>query len=77
MAQTKQGVVVSDKMTKTVTVKIVSKVKHPLYKKQMTRSKKIKAHNDVGAKVGDMVKISETKPYSKSVNYKVMEVIKN
>ncbi|KKR78041.1 MAG: 30S ribosomal protein S17 [Candidatus Curtissbacteria bacterium GW2011_GWA1_40_9] len=76
MAQTKIGVVISDKMEKTVVVKISTKVKHPLYKKQITRSKNLKAHDEIGAKTGDKVKIAQTKPYSKSIAFKVMEVIK-
>lgn len=76
MAQTKIGVVVSDKMASTATVKISSRVKHPLYKKQMTRTKRIKARNEVGAKMGEKVKIIETKPFSKTVHFKVLEVIK-
>lgn len=77
MAQTKIGIIISEKMEKTVVVKVVSKVKHPLYKKLMTKSKKIKAHNEITAKLGDKVKISQTKPYSKTVHFKIVEVIKN
>ncbi|OGD82907.1 30S ribosomal protein S17 [Candidatus Curtissbacteria bacterium RIFCSPLOWO2_01_FULL_39_62] len=76
MPQVKTGTVVSNKMQKTVVVKIEMRAKHPLYKKIITRSKKIKARDELGAKVGQMVKISEVKPISKSVNFKVMEVIK-
>ena len=76
MPQVKTGTVVSNKMQKTVVVKIEMRAKHPLYKKIITRSKKIKARDELGAKVGQMVKISEVKPISKSVNLKVMEVIK-
>lgn len=77
MAQIKVGTVLSDKMERTVVVKVVSKVKHPFYKKLMTKSKKIKAHNELGAKLGDQVKIGHTKPFSKTVHFKVLEVIKN
>lgn len=76
MAQNKVGIVESTKMQKTVVVKIESMVKHPLYKKLIKRSKKIKAHDEIGVSVGDKVKIVETKPLSKDVNFKVMEVIK-
>lgn len=76
MAQTKTGIVLSDKMNMTATIRVTMRVKHPLYKKLMTRSKKIKARNEIGAKIGDKVKIMETKPYSKSVHFKVMEVLK-
>ena len=74
--KTLTGIIVSNKMQKTVVVKIEMRAKHPLYKKIITRSKKIKARDELGAKVGQMVKISEVKPISKSVNFKVMEVIK-
>lgn len=76
MAKTKIGIVVSNKMKLTATVRVSSRVKHPLYKKQITKSKKIKARNEVDAKIGDKVKIVETKPYSKSVHFKIMEVVK-
>ena len=76
MAQNKIGIVELTKMQKTVVVKIESMVKHPLYKKLIKRSKKIKAHDEIGVGVGDKVKIVETKPISKDVNFKIMEVIK-
>jgi len=63
-------------MEKTVVVKVSTKVKHPLYKKLITKSRNIKAHDELGAKIGETVKIAQTKPYSKSVSFKVMEVIK-
>ena len=76
MPQVKIGTVLSDKMQKTIVVKVEMKTKHPLYKKIITRSKKIKARDDLGAKVGQTVKITETKPIAKNVNFKVTEVIK-
>ncbi|KKR86541.1 MAG: 30S ribosomal protein S17 [Candidatus Curtissbacteria bacterium GW2011_GWA1_41_11] len=76
MPQVKIGTVLSDKMQKTIVVKVEMKTKHPLYKKIITRSKKIKARNDLGAKVGQTVKITETRPIAKNVNFKVTEVIK-
>jgi len=76
MPQVKIGTVLSDKMQKTIVVKVEMKTKHPLYKKIITRSKKIKARNDLGAKVGQSVKITETRPIAKNVNFKVTEVIK-
>lgn len=75
MAQTKIGIVVSDKMKNIVVVKITSKIKHPLYKKLMSRSKKFKAQNGIGAKTGDQVKIIETKPIAKTVHFKIMEIL--
>jgi len=76
MAQIKVGLVESTKMQKTIVVKVKSMVKHPLYKKLIKRSKKIKAHDEIGVNVGDKVKIVETKPISKDVNFKVLEVVK-
>ena len=76
MAQIKVGLVESTKMQKTIVVKVKSLVKHPLYKKLIKRSKKIKAHDEIGVNVGDKVKIVETKPISKDVNFKVLEVVK-
>jgi len=76
MSQNKIGIIISDKMEKTVVVKVSTKVKHPLYKKLITKSRNIKAHDELGAKIGETVKIAQTKPYSKSVSFKVMEVIK-
>lgn len=76
MAQTKIGVIISDKMEKTVVVKITMTKKHPLYKKKISRSKNIKAHDELGLKIGQKVKIMETKPYSKAVHYKTVEAVK-
>lgn len=77
MAKFKTGKVISDKMQKTVTVKVSYRLKHPFYKKLITRSKNFKAHDELGAKIGQAVNIIETKPYSKEVKFKVLEVIKN
>ncbi len=75
MPQVKLGTVVSAKMQKTVVVEVEMRKKHPLYKKIIKRSKKIKAHDELGAKSGQKVKIAETKPFSKNVHFKVVEVI--
>ncbi len=75
MSHVEVGTVVSAKMSKTVVVKVQRKVKHPLYKKQVTRTKKFKVHDEIGVVSGQKVKIVETKPISKSVHFKVMEVI--
>jgi small subunit ribosomal protein S17 len=62
-----EGRVVSDKMQKTVTVLIERRVKHPLYGKFVTKSKKYHAHDEAGeCKLGDLVEISESKPISKT-----------
>lgn len=75
MAKSEIGEVTSNKMTKTVVVKVESKTKHPLYKKLIKRTRKFKAHDDVGVKIGQKVKIIETKKYSKDVHFKVTEVL--
>ena len=68
-----QGVVVSDKMNKTVTVKVERRVMHSLYKKFIRRSKKYSAHDENNAcKVGDMVSIRECKPISKNKRWEVL-----
>ena len=72
----KIGTVTSNKMEKTIVVKVTSRVKHPLYKKLITKSKKIKAHDELNAQIGDKVKIIEIKPISKTVHFKTLEVIK-
>jgi small subunit ribosomal protein S17 len=71
----RQGVVTSDKMEKTVTVSLVRRYAHPVYGKQVTRTKKVKARNDHGAKTGDTVRIMETRPLAKTVNWRVVEVV--
>ena len=76
MAQVKEGKVVSVKMNKTVVVEIKLRKKHPLYRKILIRSKRIKVHNDQEVRVGQLVKIEETRPYSKEVHFKILEVIK-
>lgn len=70
------GLVVSDKMDKTVVVKITTKVLHPLYKKYVTKSVKYKAHDENNdAKAGDTVKIIECRPISKEKCWSLQEVI--
>ena len=70
------GVVVSDKMQKTIVVKIDERVSHPKYGKIMKRSVKVKAHdenNECG--IGDKVRIMETRPLSKSKNWRLVEIV--
>lgn len=68
-----QGIVVSDKMDKTVTVKVERRVMHSLYKKFIRRSKKYSAHDENNAcKVGDMVSIRECRPISKNKRWEVL-----
>jgi small subunit ribosomal protein S17 len=72
------GVVTSDKMNKTVTVTLVRRYAHPAYGKQVTRSKKVKARNlegEQGARAGDTVRIMETRPLAKTVNWRVTAVV--
>jgi len=73
--KSRTGVVTSDKMTKTVSVVMERRFAHPVYGKQITRSKSVKARNEVGAKAGDTVRIMETRPLAKTVNWRVVEVV--
>ena len=75
--KSRTGVVVSDKMDKTIVVSIVRKSKHPLYKKTVKSSKKYKAHDEQNeAKVGDEVLITETRPLSKDKRWRLVRVTK-
>lgn len=70
------GVVVSDKMDKTIVVSIQTKVKHPLYKKYIKRTVKFKAHDEQNScKIGDTVRIQETRPLSRTKNWRLVEII--
>ena len=70
------GVVVSDKMDKTVVVAVTDKRKHPVYKKTITRTKKFKAHDELNeCGVGDKVLIVETRKLSKDKNWRVAEIV--
>ena len=76
MRKTRTGVVVSDKMDKTIVVEIRTRVKHPLYGKIMNRTKKFKVHdekNECG--IGDTVRIMETRPLSKDNRWRLVEII--
>ena len=71
------GVVVSDKMQKTVVVSIERRVPHPVYGKMITRSTNLKAHDEQNeAKTGDTVRIMETRPMSKDKRWRVVEIVK-
>ncbi|HSC66477.1 MAG TPA: 30S ribosomal protein S17 [Cellvibrio sp.] len=75
IARTKTGRVVSDKMDKTITVLVERRVKHELYGKYLTKSSKLKAHdenNECG--IGDMVTIKETRPMSKSKTWTLVKI---
>jgi small subunit ribosomal protein S17 len=72
----KVGVVIGNKMKKTVTVMIERQVRHPLYKKTIKRRKKFLAHDEYEkCKVGDLVKIVETRPLSKNKRWRVQEIL--
>src|SRR5438105_14306660 len=74
--KTRTGVVVSDKMQKTVVVQIQRRVPHPVYGKMVTRTKKVKAHDEENsAKSGDTVRIMETRPLSKDKRWRVVEIL--
>ena len=72
----KTGVVVSDRMDKTIVVAVTSNVKHPLYKKVVKITKKFKAHdenNECG--IGDTVEIMETRPISKTTHFRLLRIV--
>ena len=72
-----QGVVVSDKQDKTVIVSVERQIMHPVYKKFVKKSKKYAAHDESNkAKVGDVVRIVETKPISKNKHFYLAEIVK-
>ena len=76
LRKTRVGIVVSDKMDKTVGVKVEDRVQHPLYKKIIKRTVRFKAHdekNECG--IGDRVEIMETRPLSKDKRWRVSEII--
>ena len=76
MRKTRVGVVVSDKMDKTITVAVKYRVRHPLYGKIMNRTTKIKAHdekNECG--IGDTVRVMETRPLSHDKRWRLVEII--
>ena len=76
MRKTRTGVVVSDKMDKTIVVKLSTRVKHPLYSKYINKTTKIKAHdenNECG--IGDTVRVMETRPLSREKRWRLVEII--
>lgn len=76
LRKTRVGKVVSDKMDKTVVVAIETSVKHPLYKKILKRTIKLKAHDEKNeCQVGDKVQLMETRPLSKDKRWRVVEII--
>ena len=76
MRKTRTGIVVSDKMDKTIVVRLSTRVKHPLYSKYINKTTKIKAHdenNECG--IGDTVRVMETRPLSKEKHWRLVEII--
>jgi small subunit ribosomal protein S17 len=74
--KTRVGVVVSDKMQKTVVVALERRVQHPVYGKMITRTRKVKAHDEENAaKNGDTVRIMETRPLSRDKRWRVVEIM--
>lgn len=71
------GTVVSDKMDKTIVVAVETFVTHPLYKKQLRKTTKLKAHDENNeCKIGDVVKLMETRPLSKDKNWRLVNIVK-
>ena len=74
--KTREGVVVSDKMDKTIVVAIGDHVKHPLYKKIVKKTYKLKAHDENNeCKTGDTVRVMETRPLSKDKRWRLVEIL--
>ena len=74
--KTRTGVVVSDKMDKTIVVEIRTRVKHPLYGKIMNRTTRLKAHDEENAcGVGDRVRVMETRPLSHDKRWRLVEIV--
>jgi len=76
LRKTRIGIVVSDKMEKTITIAIIRKVPHPLYKKYFKKTTRLMAHDEKdNCKVGDKVKIMETRPLSKNKRWRLVEIV--
>ena len=76
LRKTRVGKVVSDKMDKTIVVAVEDNVKHPLYKKIVKRTYKLKAHDENNeCNIGDRVKVMETRPLSKDKRWRLVEII--
>ena len=69
------GVVTSNKMMKTVVVQITRTYRHPLYRKVVSSSKRVKSHDDLGCQIGDKVQIVETRPLSREVRWNVEKIL--
>ena len=76
LRKTRTGKVVSDKMDKTIVVAVEDHVKHPLYKKIVKRTYKLKAHDEKNeCSIGDTVKVMETRPLSKEKRWRLVEIV--
>ena len=76
LRKTRVGVVTSDKMDKTITVAVKDNVRHPLYGKIVKRTYKLKAHDENNeCKIGDTVRVMETRPLSKDKRWRLVEII--
>ena len=76
LRKTRVGKVISDKMDKTIVVAIEDHVKHPLYKKIVKRTYKLKAHDENNeCKIGDKVRVMETRPLSKDKRWRLVEIV--
>ena len=76
LRKTRVGIVVSDKMDKTITVAILDNVRHPLYNKIVKKTYKLKAHDEKNdAKIGDTVRVMETRPLSKDKRWRLVEIM--
>ncbi|TAF53168.1 MAG: 30S ribosomal protein S17 [Sphingobacteriia bacterium] len=76
LRKTRTGIVTSDKMDKTITVAVERKVKHPIYGKFVKKTTKFHAHDEKGeCGVGDVVKIMETRPLSKTKRWRLVEIV--
>ena len=76
LRKTRVGVVVSDKMDKTITIAVKYRVRHPLYGKIMNRTTKIKAHDEKNeCAIGDTVRVMETRPLSHDKRWRLVEII--
>ena len=74
--KTRTGLVVSNKMDKTIVVQLTTRVKHPLYGKYIQQTSKIKAHDEENAcGIGDTVRVMETRPLSKEKHWRLVEII--
>jgi small subunit ribosomal protein S17 len=76
LRKTRVGIVVSDKMDKTITIAIERKVPHPIYKKYFKKTTKLMAHDEKSeSRVGDKVKVMETRPLSKNKRWRMVEIV--